>query len=417
MRKIFYILIIPLVLTVSCEFNNEESTVAKVNREIYYLMKDVYFWNYNVPNLDATSFSNPYDLLNNLMYPQYDRWSSLLTVDEYQSYFEEGTMVGFGFMPGLDNEGKVRIAMLYRNTEMHNNGVRRGWIIEKVNGVVLTAENYSTLMGPATVGLQKNFEFTDNGGNPVALTITKAEINLTPVLHYETLNYTDKKIGYVVFQDFIETAFEELDEAFDLFTAEGIDEIIVDLRYNGGGRNDVAEYLGGLLIGRNYGDQPFVKIHFNRRYSMFDTIYNVPSNPGGIDVDRVFFIGTENTASASELVINGVQPYVPSILTGDYTHGKPVGMISFFLEEDDYVLLPITFKYNNADDEGDFYEGLAPQILATDDITRDFGDTEEEALAAVLNYISGGAPFKSAPSGRTKILVDDKPINQFLKAY
>lgn len=417
MKKTLLLLLMPVVIALSCEERHEEDTVDKINREIYSIMNDVYLWYTNVPDVDPTSYSSPYDLLDDLIYTVNDRWSSLYTVDEFESYFEEGTMVGYGFLPGLDGEGKIRIAMLYRNTEMFNNGVRRGWTIEKINGSVLTADNYNTLVGPSTAGLQRSFEFTNNEGNPVTLTLTKAEISLTPVLYYDTLIFSGKKIGYLVFQDFIETAFDELDEAFDFFVAEQIDEIIVDLRYNGGGRNDVAEYLGGLLIGRNYGDMPFVKMYFNKRYSIFDTTYNIPANPSGINVSRVFFIGTENTASASELVINGIDPYIPSVLAGETTHGKPVGMISFYLEEDDYVLLPITFKYANAEDEGDFYEGLQPSIPVADDITKDFGDPEEGALAAILNYISGGEPFKSTPAENTRIIVGNKPINQFLKAY
>ncbi len=114
----------------------------------------------------------------------------------------------------------------------------------------------------------------------------------------------------MVFQDFIDTAKVELDEVFNNFISAGVNEMIVDLRYNGGGSVDVAEYLAGWLIGKNHGNQPFVNFRHNANLQYRDTTMNLPANANGLALNRMFFIGTRNTASASELVINGVKPYV-----------------------------------------------------------------------------------------------------------
>jgi hypothetical protein len=151
-----------------------------------------------------------------------------------------------------------------------------------------------------------------------------------------------------------------------------------------------------------------------------DTTINIKSNPSGLSLNRIFFIGTENTASASELMINGVKPYVESILAGSTTHGKPVGMYVFEFRDYDWVVLPVCFKYSNADNEGDFYDGLQPALSAEDDITRDFGDPEEASLKAILDYIETGViPLKSTGSAgyKTSLIESDNALNQYLKAY
>jgi carboxyl-terminal processing protease len=330
-------------------------------------------------------------------------------------------MIGHGFMLGLDASSKIRIAFVYRNTQAYNLGVRRGWIITKINGTDATSSNAFDLLGPAVSGRVNTITFIKNDGTTADLTLTKSVIAITPVVHSEVINQGNSRIGYMVFQDFIDTARVELDEAFNSFNAAGINEMIVDLRYNGGGSVDVAEYLASWLIGKNHGNQPFVNFRHNTNLQHLDTTLNLPANTNGLALNRIFFIGTRNTASASELVINGVKPYITSDITaGDTTHGKPVGMYAFPFTNYDYVVLPVSFKYTNANDEGDFYQGIAPNLLAMDDLTRDFGDPQEESLKAILDYINtGSVQLKSARQGmeKTRIIGPDKGIGQYQKAY
>jgi carboxyl-terminal processing protease len=422
-NKIILLLLLATMTVTSCKKDDSgDPTIKAVNQGIYDLMKEVYLWNDHLPaSIDPSAYATPNDLMDALRYSVYDRWSTVLTKTEYNQYFVQGEMIGHGFMLGLDASSKVRIAFVYRNTQAYKLGVRRAWIITKINGTDVTPSNAFDLLGPATAGRVNTITFIKNDGTTADLTLTKSVVDITPVVHYEVINQGNSRIGYMVFQDFIDTAKVELDEAFNSFTSAGINEMIVDMRYNGGGSVDVAEYLAGWLIGKNHGNQPFVNFRHNANLASMDTTLNIPGNANGLALNRIFFIGTRNTASASELVINGVKPYVTSdIIAGDTTHGKPVGMYAFPFINYDYVVLPVSFKYTNANNEGDFYDGIAPNLLAGDDLTRDFGDPQEESLKAILDFINtGSAQSKSMREGIRKIRIigPDKGVRQYLKAY
>ncbi len=421
--KIFLLLLLSVMIITSCKKDDSgNAEINYVNEGIYDLMKEYYLWNDHLPaSVDPSLYSTPAELMDALRYDTYDRWSSVISKTEYNQYFVQGQMIGHGFMLGLDAGGNIRIAFLYRNTQAYNLGVRRGWIITRINGTDATPSNAFDLLGPSTSGRINTITFIKNDGTTAELSLTKSVISITPVVHFEVINQGNSRIGYMVFQDFIDTAKVELDEAFTSFTAAGINEMIVDLRYNGGGSVDVAEYLAGWLIGKNHGNQPFVNFRHNANLHNIDTTLNLPANANGLALNRIFFIGTRNSASASELLINGLKPYITSdILAGDTTHGKPVGMYAFPFINYDYVVLPVTFKYTNADDEGDFYQGIPPDILAMDDVTRDFGDPQEESLKAILDYIStGSVQLKSTRKSmeKIKIIGPDKGVRQYLKAY
>jgi carboxyl-terminal processing protease len=423
LNKIFLLLLPAIMAISSCKKDDSINPEIKaVNQGIYDLMKEVYLWNDHLPaSIDLSAYATPNDLMDALRYDVYDRWSTVLTKTEYNQYFVKGEMIGHGFKLGLDASSKIRIAFVYRNTQAYNLGVRRGWIITKINGTDATPSNAFDLLGPAESGRLNTITFIKSDGTTAELSLTKSVIAITPVLHYEVINQGNSRIGYMVFQDFIDTAKVELDEAFNSFTAAGINEMIVDLRYNGGGSVGVAEYLAGWLIGKNHGNQPFVNFRHNTNLQSMDTTLNLPGNANGLALNRIFFIGTRNTASASELLINGVKPYVTSDITaGDTTHGKPVGMYAFPFTNYDYVVLPVSFKYTNANDEGDFYQGIAPNLLAMDDLTRDFGDPQEESLKAILDYINtGSTQLKSTRHGMEKIRIigPDKGVRQYQRAY
>jgi len=420
--KTALLLLVLSAFLIACNKDSEEeNTIKIVNSEIYDLMKEVYLWNDELPEVNPRSYSSPEALMDALRYVAFDKWSAVITKTEYTQYFENGEMIGHGFMLGLDGDGNIRIGFLYRGTQAYNLGIRRGWIIKKVNGTTATTDNVLDLLGPSETGRNNTISFLNASGEAMDLSLTKEVINLTPVLYSRIINQDVTKIGYMVFQDYIDAANEELDTLFTSFAAAGIDEMIVDLRYNGGGSVEVAENLAGWLIGKNNGDQPFVNFRHNTKYTKWDTTLNVPAYASGLSVNRIFFITTGSTASASELTINGVKPYLSETgIAGTTTHGKPVGMYAFPFNNYNYVVLPVAFKYTNADDEGDFYDGLPPTLQAVDDLTHDFGNADEESLKALLDYIrDGSVPLKSAKSigSQSRIVEPQHAINEYLKAY
>jgi carboxyl-terminal processing protease len=382
-------------------------------------MKDIYLWNTSIPSVNYTDYDTPEKFMEALRYKPLDKWSVVLTKTEFNQYFEEGQMIGHGISLSADGSGVIRVIFVYRSAQAFLKGVRRGWIIKRVNGSDATWDNIFTLLGKQETGIKNDIEFLNENNETIAISLIKEEIDLTPVLYRDTVNWGNKTIGYMVFQDFIEAAKVELDETFSFFNTAGIQELIVDLRYNGGGSVEVAEYLAGWLIGKNYSGNSLVKFIHNQNNSEYDTTIHIPPNANGLRLDRIFFIGTRETASASELIINGVKPYLKAILGGSYTHGKPVSMYAIPLKNYEYVILPVSFKYTNAADSGDFYNGLPPDFLAPDDITKDFGDPEEDCLESILNYIATGNAYYTSgkTTGSVHYLLRKEPICEFLKAF
>jgi carboxyl-terminal processing protease len=390
-----------------------------VNREIYNLMQDLYLWYEYLPDVDVGSFDNPYELMDYLRHDPPDQWSVVLPKEEYNRYFEEGEMIGHGILLGEDSTGRIRICFVYRSTQAFEEGVRRSWIVDSINDVAVTRDNFSELIGPKEIGIRNKFTFINADGEPVTLYLVKELLDITPVLYYDIIHANNKLFGYMVFQDFIETAISEIDDAFTEFKNNSIDELIIDLRYNSGGSLSVAEYLAGWIAGSSNSDKAFIKLLYNNKHHELDTVVNVPFKENGLYLERIFFIGTNSTASASELLINGLSPFMGVSLIGDNTYGKPVGMLAIPFINYDYVVLPVCFRFTNANDEGDFYDGLVPDSYSDDDITRDFGDPEEDCLEETLNYMETGIPsaLHLKSTGRTNLLEPVRPINKFLKAY
>jgi len=402
----------------SCS-KDEISDEFIVNSEVYKVMQDIYLWYEYVPDADISSFETPYELMDYLKYKPLDKWSYVMPKDEYLQYFEEGEMIGHGLLLGTDSSNRVRISFVYTSTDAFKQGIRRGWIVDKINDVTLTQQNFSELIGPREIGIRNKFEFINSEDTYITLYLIKEVLDITPVLYHGIMTGNNKLIGYIVFQDFIDAAMSEIDNVFTGFKNNNIDELIVDLRYNSGGSVSVAEYLAGWIAGNKYSDRAFVKFLHNNKYTDLDTVINVPYNENGLDLERIFFIGTNSTASASELLINGLEPYMEVILVGNNTHGKPVGMYALSFTNYNYVILPVCFKFTNGNDEGDFYDGLVPDSYSEDDITRDFGDPQEDCLEETLNIIETGTPSASRKkSARGSYLLETgREINKFLRAY
>ena len=242
-----------------------------------------------------------------------------------------------------------------------------------------------------------SFTFRKPGGQTINLDIEKQIVDINSVLYSDIINVNDTKVGYLVYQHFLVTSVEELDTVFKGFQDNQINDIIVDLRYNPGGQVDVAQHLGSLIAGEYAIKRNFVILEYNDQKSernltrpFLDVEYMMTPTP-----ERVFFITTARSASASELVINGLlgltgltRPF-EIYLVGDDTHGKPVGSIS--ARYVDSTLIPITFRYMNRKNEGGFFDGLPANSYIEEDITKDFGDPEEPLLQEVLYFIENGS--------------------------
>lgn len=417
--KYSWILFLAVFFLHSCDVDPIISNEEYVNKYLYNAMEDIYLWNDKLPVVNPVYYSTPYELMEVLRYKEVDRWSFVITWHEYQQYFQEGKMIGHGFMLSRDEDYNLRIAFIYPSTSAYSKGIRRGWIIRKINGVVASPSNVMELLGADNIDVENNFEFVDNENISRTIILKKEELSINPVLHSEIIHTANKKIGYIVFQDFIEAANVKIDSVFNNFRQENIDDLILDMRYNGGGSVDVAVHLSGWLTGNTNADNTLIKFLHNDLNRQRDTSFSIPYNSASLDLNRITFIGTSSTASASELIINGMIPYMEVNLVGTPTNGKPVGMYVMEFRNQDYAAFPVCFKYTNAQNTGDFYDGLQPDILVNDDLTRDFGDPDEAMLKAAINYITSGAVVtmaKKTTSG-SQIIVPSTNLSEFQKAF
>ncbi len=403
MKKYLLSALFLAVILISCKKEitpvTNTSTETEANTALYDLMKEWYYWYNYLPEINPAGYKDPYELMNVLRYKPFDRWSF---VDDYEAFMAamQGTFVGHGIRMGLDASNNVRIVLIYKNSPLYSQGVRRGWIIKKLNGVDLApiflagdAETYNQLIGPPQEGITNVFTFVKPDMVEVTIETTKAKFDLNSVLVDTIYNLSTGKTGYLAFNEFIEPSTDELKASFLKFKSNGVKDLILDMRYNTGGILEVARQLSSYISGRAEADV-LVKCIFNdKKTAENNSIYFLSANDYALNLTRLVVITTYETASASEVVINGLDPYLEVVLVGDTTNGKPTGMNVWGYPDrtPKYVYAPVTFKMVNKNDFGDFFDGFPPDKYVTDDLSHDFGDTNELCLKEAIYYIEHGA--------------------------
>ncbi|MCY7398948.1 MAG: peptidase S41, partial [Sphingomonas bacterium] len=254
----------------------------------------------------------------------------------------------------------------------------------------------SAALGPSDVGVTRALRIT-SGGVERDVTVTKANYEISPLsTRYGTKVIDDggRKVGYVNLRTFISTADPQLRNAFDNFRLQGVKEVIVDFRYNGGGLVSIADLMGNLM-GAGRANSVFSFTSFRPEKANRNSITYFAPLSQSIEPLKIAFIGTGGTASASELVINSFTPYLRtnSALVGSNTYGKPVGQIALDRSACDDRLRVVAFKTENANRQGDYYTGLASKVeascQASDEILRPLGDPAEASVKGALDFLAG----------------------------
>jgi C-terminal processing protease CtpA/Prc len=359
--------------------------------ELHNLMNYWYYWKDSIPDVDPDDYSSPDGLLEAMRYIPRDKWSYITTQAEHSQYYEEGTYIGYGFGYAPDADGNVRITFLFDDSDLRDFNIERGWIIKKINGTVIDKNsNLSGLLGSDDIGVNNLIEFESPTGDIVNENIAKKLITMNTVGEVNVLECGVHKVGYFVFKSFIGPSIEELTLAFGYFQSEGITDMVIDLRYNGGGRMDVVDHMAGLIIPDHVDSKLFLKYEHNAdRSNQNESVY-FDQDPNSLRLNKIYFITGKGSASASEVIINGLNPYLDVYIVGDDTYGKPVGMYSFSSNIGDLVYVPISFKMVNADDFGGYYEGLKADSYVEDDISKNFG-VGEAVLDEVIYHIEHGS--------------------------
>jgi hypothetical protein len=404
MKKLIVFTFIILTLFSSCKKEDpapvivNELTDAMARDSLYYLMKQWYYWYDLMPSVNKADYPDPYKLLEAMRYKELDKWSFVADYNEFIAEMQ-GEFVGHGIRIGVDEDSIARIAMIYSKSPLYAEGVRRGWIVKSVNGYDIAkiiikgdATAYNTAMGASTAGITNKFVFVKPDATEVEISSTKSSFTINSVLQYDTLKLSSGVTGYLAFESFIEPSPTELAVAFDFFNSCNIKDLILDLRYNSGGYLYVAQGLASEIAGKasyNSGSV-FAELQYNNKNLNQNYTYRFSDPVSNLSLTRLVVISTRLTASASEAVMNGLKPYMNVVSVGDTTNGKPVGMNGWSVGEK-YFYWPITFKIINKNNEGDYFGGIAPGKVVSDDITHDFGDRNELCLKEAIHYLETGS--------------------------
>lgn len=381
----------------------EACTLEETNHYVYSLMKGPYYWYDEVPDTSYENFSTPWQLLDYLIGDiQKDKWSYLTTQKAYHNYMEEGRYIGIGIGQEIREQTRLFISFVYDDSPAARAGFERGDEILAINGTsareIIEDDLMESVYGETKVGVAVEFRVRKKAGTTHGLPVNKDWVTINTVLESKIIQRAQRKVAYLAFKGFLVTAMDELDNALAAFRSESVDDLVLDLRYNGGGRGSVAKYLAGQIAGENVRDGIFTKFVHNRNFSHWNeaVAFEDEDVEGGLDLDRLYVITTDASCSASEMMINNLAPYIEVITVGATTCGKPVGMYARDFCTDMHINA-IEFRYDNADDEGSFFDGLSPDCRADDDLTFALGDPLEDSLEKALTLIDGEAcPLESA---------------------
>lgn len=369
-----------------------------------------------------------------------DRFFTYLTsIAGEDAYYASGSSAGFGFRLAYDVAAqRVTVAETFENTPALSAGIDRGTEIVAigtsaatlvpVSQIIATSgpAGVSDALGPNTAGTTRVLRVT-TAGVTKEVSVAKADYDLTPVSSRygaQIINDGGIKVGYVNLRTFISTADPALRSAFATFKAAGITNVIVDLRYNGGGLISISELFSDLLGGARSTADVVDYTVFRPEKAANNTTRLFMPQAQSIAPTKIAFIGTGGTASASELVINAAIPYFHknAALIGTNTYGKPVGQIALDKPACDDRLRVIALKTQNSARQGDYYDGLAGTIEAScqagDDVSYPLGDPREASTRTALNYLEGKSctPIPASAvsaaalaTGRRTLLTPDNP--------
>ncbi len=352
---------------------------------VHDLFLTEYLWYDQVAsNVDYEQFTELQDMINALRINPPDKWSFIMTQQAYEDNANQKT-AGFGF--GHTSEYVIYLVRI--NAPAYGLLLRGDQILE-INGEPVN----STLIVQANQNLNVPTTFTVlRNENQVDVTVTPTEytfhVSLGKIIPQGT-----QKVGYLRYDSFTESSVAEFETIFDTFHDEKIDELVIDMRYNGGGSVATASALLDN-ISNAYAGQRHMYLDWNTNYQHKNASYTFEDldvqDGNELTLKRVIFLTTQNSASASEAVINALVPYLGSdnvITIGDDSHGKPVGMQG--REYGDNIYFLINFVVRNNTGETTEFDGIDVTCRAQDDITRIMGDENETMLKTALHYIETG---------------------------
>lgn len=373
-------------------------------------MLDWYYWTGQSPNPEPAGYPTIRSYLDALLYDQYpaprgpiDPWSDYQSTASYNQFFAEGRSTGYGVaVNGLEGQLPLKARYIEPLSPAGLVGLQRGDVIKAINGVpdtTLITGDFSVLSGAA--GQQITLDIERNGA-PQRVVLTAADYALTPVPVSATLTAGTAKVGYVVLKDFIVQAEPELSTRLNAIKAAGATDLIIDLRYNGGGRISTANHFASEVLGPR---GVFTTLQYNTKQQASNRSFTLTASSAPGVFNRIVVLTGQRSCSASELLVNGLRPYAQQVSTiGDTSCGKPYGFNP--VDSCGNTFSIVNFKAVNALGQGDYEAGLTPTCAVAEDFSGAFGDPAEKLTAAALGYLQTGAcpAMAAVPADRARAL-------------
>ena len=450
--KIYKLILIALIfggISTSCSDDADDVGITPpapgeqrnlvVENFVYRGMNNIYLYKADVPkladNVFATqserndfldNYDSPEDLFDNGVTASQDNFSFL--VDDYvelENLFSgisktSGLSYGLVYYPGCSptacSEIFAFVRLVLPNTSAEEEGLERGMIFNRVDGQQLTDTNFSTLLAPDsfTIGLAKQ-EGSSINNLEDTFTLTKREYVKNPVFVSKVIETEGKKVGYIYYDSFTADFDKELNDAFGTLKAANVTDLVLDLRYNGGGSVRTATDLAAMITGQFAGEL-FMKEQWNADYqaylestpelqerllNKFNTTLKTGEIINSLNLSKVYVLTTNRSASASELVINGLDPYISVIQIGGTTRGKFQASVTLYDSQNfgrtnantthTYAIQPLVLKSVNSAGVSDYVNGLDPNYEIFEDYQNlgQLGDINEPFLKLALDVILG----------------------------
>ena len=376
-----------------------------------------YYWNHDLapaPDVNgadtlASYFGQRLYTGSNPAAPYKDRWSYLGATADFDQYYSEGRTLGFGLSVAgrMDDPLPVRVRYVAPGSAAESAGLRRGMVVESINGQPAASyrqadNNGFTPLTPAQAGDTVSLKLLDSPSATVTrdVSLTASVYALTPVAASQVVTTVGgRKLGYLLFSTFISQAQTPLNDAFAQLKAQDVSELVLDLRYNGGGLVSTSRDLASAIVGAGYAGQRYTRLKFNAEHAGQDNDYLFNQNLTALGVRRVYVLSGPRTCSASELVINGLKGLdgIEVVQVGGTTCGKPFG----FQPRNDgcgQTYSAVNFTSVNAKDAGGYVDGLKAQCAVADDLDHALGDANEALLAEARAYADRGSCTTAATS-------------------
>ncbi|MBZ5856263.1 S41 family peptidase [Flavihumibacter profundi] len=420
------------------------SAADKVKDTSLLIARDIYLWYDKIPaTFNPRAYADPDKVMQAIrpysIEPGFtdpvDRWSfGILQKDWNNTSSGISGDLGLGIFFLAQND--LRVSYVEKESVAGTAGVERSWRITKINGS--TAINTSDasinyIVDAIYGGKTANISFLKPDGTTVDLTLSPSTYKEEPLILDTIYTSGSKKVGYFILNSFlgdtaqIKNGFNNI---FTKFAANNVTDIVVDLRYNGGGYVFLQEELANYLAPASEDGKLMYSQSYNDKYSQYNRS-SYFSKKGSVNPSKIVFIASQNTASASEALINIMKPHVDVKIVGpSHTHGKPVGF--FNIPVGDWYVFPVSLRIVNSLNVGNYFNGFTPDNTVMDGLDKPWGDLSEDCLASAFKYLTTGGfkaetkdnirsdaelirSYNRLPSHKYKFMVESRKVIPGLK--